>query len=150
MAINKSRKVPLARREFRVEMQQRDGDSGSADDRPMCPIQYGSQRAAHAHTILSILRVFRSTYYSEHRLSDVMENMYVALPVLIAHVAGRPATASQVARALEMPRNTAMRKHDRQGQLVRPRASYEDASPLVRNVGKKVVNFGHSVLTLRL
>ena len=56
MAINKSRKVPLARREFRVEMQQRDGDSGSADDRPMCPIQYGSQRAAHAHTILSILR----------------------------------------------------------------------------------------------
>ena len=64
MAINKSRKVPLARRELRVEMQQRDGDSGSADDRPLCPIQYGSQRAAHAHTILSILRVFRSTYYS--------------------------------------------------------------------------------------
>jgi hypothetical protein len=52
MAINKSRKVPLARREFRVEMQQRDGDSGSADDRPMCPIQYGSQRAAHALVIV--------------------------------------------------------------------------------------------------
>ena len=127
MAINKSRKVPLARREFRVEMQQRDGDSGSADDRPLCPIQYGSQRAAHAHSILSILRVFRSTYYPQHRLSDVIENMYVALPVFIAHVAGRPATASQVARALEMPRNTAVRKLDwliREGYITRRGTKY--------------------------
>jgi hypothetical protein len=168
MAINKSRKVPLARREFRVEMQQRDGDSGSADDRPMCPIQYGSQRAAHAHTILSILRVFRSTYYPQHRLSDVIENMYVALPVFIAHVAGRPATASQIARTLgNAPQHRCAQArladqeglhhatryeilHDRQGQLVRPRASYEDASPLVRSVGKKLVHFGYSVLTLHL
>jgi len=110
MAINKSRKVPLARREFRVEMQQRDGDSGSADDRPMCPIQYGSQRAHHPE------------HPSQHRLSDVIENMYVALPVFIAHVAGRPATASQIARTLEMPRNTAVRKLDwltRQGYITR-------------------------------
>ena len=115
MAINKSRKVPLARREFRVEMQQRDGDSGSADDRPMCPIQYGSQRAHHPE------------HPSQHRLSDVIENMYVALPVFIAHVAGRPATASQIARTLEMPRNTAVRKLDwliRKGYITRRGTKY--------------------------
>ena len=48
--------------------------------------------------------------------------MYVALPVFIDHVAGRPATASQIARTLEMPRNTAVRKLDwltRQGYITR-------------------------------
>ena len=112
MAINKSRKVLLARRDLRVEMQQHEWGSASADDRPLCPIQYGWQRAAHAQTILGILRVFRNTYYPQYRLSDVIENIYVSLPVFIAHVAGKPATASQIARALEMPRNTAVRKLD--------------------------------------
>ena len=122
MAINKSRKVLLARRDLRVEMQQHDGSSGGTDDRPLCPIQYGWQRAAHAQTVLGILRVFRSTYYPQQRLSDVIENLYVSLPVFIAHVAGRPATASQIARALEMPRNTAVRKLDwliREGYITR-------------------------------
>ena len=168
MAINKSRKVPLARREFRVEMQQRDGDSGSADDRPMCPIQYGSQRAAHAHTILSILRVFRSTYYPQHRLSDVIENMYVALPVFIAHVAGRPATASQIARTLEMPSNTAVRKLDwliRKGYITRRGTKYcmtdkvnlsgleqvmRMQARLCEASVKNLSIFGYSVLTLHL
>ena len=94
--------------------------------------------------------------------------MYVALPVFIAHVAGRPATASQIARTLEMPRNTAVRKLDwliRKGYITRrgtkycmtdkvnlsgPRTSYEDAARLCESVGKKFVHFGHSVLMLRL
>jgi IclR helix-turn-helix domain len=127
MAINKSRKVLLARRDLRVEMQQHEWGSARADDRPLCPIQYGWQRAAHAQTILGILRVFRNTYYPQQRLSDVIENLYVSLPVFIAHVARKPATASQIARALEMPRNTAVRKLDwliRAGYVTRHGTKY--------------------------
>jgi hypothetical protein len=53
MAINKNRKVLLARSEPRIEMQQHDWGRGSGDDSALCPVQYGWQRAAHAHTILS-------------------------------------------------------------------------------------------------
>jgi hypothetical protein len=127
MAINKNRKVLLERSEPRIEMQQHDWGRGSGDDSALCPVQYGWQRAAHAHTILSILRVARNTYYPHHRLSDVIENIYVSLPVFIAHVAGRPATASQVARSLEMPRNTAVRKLDwliKEGYVTRRGTKY--------------------------
>jgi hypothetical protein len=93
----------------------------------LCPVQYGWQRASHAHTVLSILRVVRNTYFPHYRISDVIENIYVALPVFIAHVAGKPCSASQVARALEMPRNTAVRKLDwliREGYVMRHGTKY--------------------------
>src|SRR5262249_28893669 len=112
MAINRSRKLPTAQSAARVELQRQDWGGGRGDHDTLCPVQYGWQRAAHAHTVLSILRVVRSTYFPQYRLSDVIENIYVALPVFIAHVGGKPATASQVARTLEMPRNTAVRKLD--------------------------------------
>src|SRR5262245_64901931 len=109
-------------------MQQRqEWGRGGGDDRGLCPVQYGWQRAAHAHTILGMLRVVRNTYFPQYRISDVIENIYVALPVFIAHVAGKPATASQVARALEMPRNTAVRKLDwliREGYVARRGTKY--------------------------
>jgi len=108
--LNKSRRVLSEHGGPGVEMQRREWGRGSGDHRALCPVQYGWQRAAHAHTILSILRVVRNTYFPQYRVSDVIENIYVALPVFIAHVAGKPATASQVARSLEMPRNTAVRK----------------------------------------
>jgi len=110
--ISKSRKPVSAENGRRVDMRRHDWGSGSADDRPLSPVQYGWQRAAHAHNILGILRVVRNTYFPQYRLSDVVENIYVALPVFIAHVAGKPATASQIARTLEMPRNTIVRKLD--------------------------------------
>jgi hypothetical protein len=77
--------------------------------------------------VLGILRVVRNTYYPRYRLSDVIENIYVSLPVFIAHVAGKPATASQVARMLEMPRNTAVRKLNwliKQGYVTRHGRKY--------------------------
>jgi hypothetical protein len=92
--LSKNRKALPAGNGRRIEMRRHDWDSGSADDRPLCPVQYGWQRAAHAHTILGILRVVRNTYFPQYRLSDVVENIYVALPVFIAHVAGsRPPQA---------------------------------------------------------
>lgn len=128
MAIDSGRKVLLARSGLRIEMKQHYRSSGSRDDgSPLCPIQYGCQRAAHAQTILSILRVLRASYFPQHRLSDVIENIYVSLPVFIAHVARKPTTASQVARILEMPRNTTVRKLDwliREGYITRHGAKY--------------------------
>ena len=67
----------------------------------------GSARAEHS----GILRVVRNTYFPQYRLSDVIENIYVALRVHRPR-RGKPCTASQVARALEMPRNTTVRKLD--------------------------------------
>jgi hypothetical protein len=110
--LNKSQKAMSAHSRPGVEMRRHDWTRDGGDERELCPVQYGWQRAAHAHTILSILRVVRNTYFPQYRVSDVIENIYVALPVFIAHVAGKPATASQVARALEMPRNTTVRKLD--------------------------------------
>ena len=127
-ALNKSRRAPSARGGPEVEMQRRRGwGRGSSDHRALCPVQYGWQRASHAHTILGILRVVRNTYFPQYRVSDVIENSYVALPVFIAHVAGQPCTASQVARALEMPRKTAVRKLDwliREGYVMRYGTKY--------------------------
>jgi hypothetical protein len=110
--LNKSRRVQSAHGGPGVEMQRHDWGRGSGDDRALCPVQYGWQRASHAQNILGILRVVRNTYFPQYRVSDVIENIYVALPVFLAHVAGKPCTASQVARALEMPRNTTVRKLD--------------------------------------
>jgi hypothetical protein len=127
MPINKSQKVLSARSGPGVEMQQHDWDRGSGDHRALCPVQYGWQRATHAQNILGILRVVRNAYFPHYRLSDVIENIYVALPVFIAHVAGKPCTASQVARALEMPRNTTVRKLDwliREGYVTRRGRKY--------------------------
>jgi len=125
--ISKSRKPPPAGNGRRIEMRRHDWGSGSADDRTLCPIQYGWQRASHAQNILGILRVVRNAYFPQYRISDVIENIYVALPVFIAHVAGKPATASQVARALEMPRNTTVRKLEwliREGYVTRRGTKY--------------------------
>jgi hypothetical protein len=110
--LNKSRRALSAHGGRGVEIQREEWGRGSSDHRELCPVQYGWQRASHAYTILGILRVVRNTYFPQYRVSDVIENIYVALPVFIAHVAGKPCTASQVARALEMPRNTAVRKLD--------------------------------------
>jgi len=109
MAINKRPKVLPARNAARIELPLH-WESSAGEERLLCPIQYGWQRASHAQNVLGILRVVRNTYYPRYRLSDVIENIYVSLPVFIAHVAGKPATASQIARMLEMPRNTAVRK----------------------------------------
>jgi DNA-binding MarR family transcriptional regulator len=125
--LNKSRRALSAHGGPGVDMQRQEWARGGGDDRGLCPVQYGWQRAAHAHTVLSILRVVRNTYFPNYRVSDVIENIYVALPVFIAHVAGKPATASQVARALEMPRNTAVRKLDwliREGYVTRRGRKY--------------------------
>jgi hypothetical protein len=110
--LNKSRRSLPAHGGPGVEMQRQEWARVGGDDRGLCPVQYGWQRAAHAQNILGILRVVRNTYFPQYRISDVIENIYVALPVFIAHVAGKPCTASQVARALEMPRNTTVRKLD--------------------------------------
>src|SRR5262245_22538487 len=110
--LNKSRKAMSAPSGPGVEMPRQDWSYGGGNDRALCPVQYGWQRASHAQNILGILRVVRNTYFPQYRISDVIENIYVALPVFIAHVAGRPATASKIARALEMPRNTTVRKLD--------------------------------------
>jgi hypothetical protein len=126
MPTNKRPKVLLARGAARIQVPQH-WESSASDERSPCPIQYGWQRASHAQNILSILRVVRNTYYPQYRLSDVIENIYVSLPVFIAHVAGKPATASQVARMLEMPRNTAVRKLNwliKQGYVVRHGRKY--------------------------
>jgi len=126
-ALNKSRRVPSTHGGPGAEMQRQDWGRGSGGHRALCPVQYGWQRASHAHTVLSILRVVRNTYFPQYRISDVIENIYVALPVFIAHVAGKPATASQVARSLEMPRNTAVRKLDwliREGYVARRGTKY--------------------------
>ena len=125
--ISKSRKPLPVGNGRRIEMRRHDWGSGSANDRPLCPIQYGWQRASHAQNILGILRVVRNAYFPQYRISDVIENIYVALPVFIAHVAGKPATASQVARTLEMPRNTAVRKLDwlmKEGYVMRRGTKY--------------------------
>jgi len=110
-----------------VEMRRQEWAHRGGDDRALCPVQYGWQRATHAQNILGILRVVRNTYFPQYRISDVIENIYVALPVFIAHVAGKPCTASQVARALEMPRNTTVRKLDwliREGYVTRRGRKY--------------------------
>src|SRR5262245_12738898 len=125
--LNKSRKAMSAQSGPGVEMRRQDWSHGGGNDRALCPVQYGWQRASHAQNILGILRVVRNTYFPQYRISDVIENIYVALPVFIAHVAGKPATASQVARALEMPRNTAVRKLDwliREGYVARRGTKY--------------------------
>ena len=144
--LNTSRRVLSAHGGPGVEMQRQEWARGGGNERALCPVQYGWQRAAHAQSILGILRVVRNTYFPQYRLSDVIENIYVALPVFIAHVAGKPCTASQVARALEMPRNTTVRKldwliregyvtprqeilHDREGQRDGLGAGHEDAGP---------------------
>jgi hypothetical protein len=124
---NKSRGALSAHGGSRAEMHRQEWGRGSSDYRALCPVQYGWQRAAHAQTILGILRVVRNTYFPHYRVSDVIENIYVALPVFIAHVAGKPCTASQVARALEMPRNTAVRKLDwlmKEGYVMRRGTKY--------------------------
>ena len=69
-------------------MQRQEWARGGGNERALCPVQYGWQRAAHAQSILGILRVVPNTYFPQYRLSDVIENIYVALPVFIAHVAG--------------------------------------------------------------
>lgn len=125
--LDKSRRGLSAHGGPRVEMRQHDSARGGGDDRPLCPVQYGWQRASHAQNILGILRVVRNAYFPQYRISDVIENIYVALPVFIAHVAGKPATASQVARALEMPRNTTVRKLEwliREGYVTRRGRKY--------------------------
>jgi IclR helix-turn-helix domain len=127
MPIIKGQKALSARDGRRIEMRQHDWGRSGGDDRALCPVQYGWQRASHAQNILGILRVVRNTYFPQYRISDVIENIYVALPVFIAHVAGKPATASQVARALEMPRNTTVRKLDwliREGYVARRGTKY--------------------------
>ena len=108
-------------------MQRQYWGRGGGDDRALCPVQYGWQRASHAQSIRTLLRVVRNAYFPQYRISDVIENIYVALPVFIAHVAGKPATASQVARALEMPRNTTVRKLDwliKEGYVTRRGTKY--------------------------
>jgi hypothetical protein len=125
--LNTSRRVLSAHGGPGVEMRRQEWARGGRDDRELCPIQYGWQRASHAQNILGILRVVRNTYFPQYRVSDVIENIYVALPVFIAHVAGKPCTASQVARALEMPRNTAVRKLDwlmKEGYVMRRGTKY--------------------------
>jgi hypothetical protein len=80
-----------------VEMRRQEWAHRGGDDRALCPVQYGWQRATHAQNILGILRVVRNTYFPQYRISDVIENIYVALPVFIASRGNRaPPARSRV------------------------------------------------------
>ena len=73
-------------------------------------IQRLPERLALASMICQMCHTIQRVHFPRYRFGTVLEAIPVGLCVFQAQAAGRPMTASQVATALEMPRNTAARK----------------------------------------
>lgn len=79
------------------------------DDQPM-PLPYGRERAQIARLFLNLTRTSRNAIAPEMTLYEWGEYVAIGCQVLIGHAQNRPLTASQIARFLEMPRPTVLRR----------------------------------------
>jgi predicted transcriptional regulator len=74
------------------------------------PIKHGTARARHASNVLGLMKAVKRAYFPNDPLGNVLDCIFLAIPILIAHVEHKPMTATRLARTLEMPRTTALRR----------------------------------------
>lgn len=77
---------------------------------PLPPLKYGSERARAARYLTTWMRAFQQTYFPQHPMDRAINLIYVALPVMIAHVERNPIGAAALARRLGITRTTALRR----------------------------------------
>jgi len=77
---------------------------------PVTPLPYGRERAQVARLFLNLTRTSRNAIAPQMTLYQWGEYVAIGCQVLIGHAHGRPLTASQIARFLEMPRGTVLRR----------------------------------------
>ncbi len=80
------------------------------DDQPIHPLPYGRERAQIARLLLALTRTSRNAIAPHMTLHEWSEYIAIGCQVLIGHAQGKPQTASQIARFLEMPRATVLRR----------------------------------------
>ena len=78
---------------------------------------YGHQRADVCRMLVNITRTLRDCYAPDLALGEVADLMWVLCNVFIGHANNRPPSASKLARSLEMPRTTVLRKLARLTEL---------------------------------
>jgi DNA-binding transcriptional ArsR family regulator len=77
-------------------------------------LQYGRERAHLGRSLLNFMRIVRDAHAPDLTLGEVGDLLFtVAIEVFIGHAFKRPMVLSELARNLEMPRDTVRRKLQR-------------------------------------
>lgn len=74
------------------------------------PVDFARERLIIARLVLDIMRARAKHYYPEMGIAASYEMQLVATAVFVGHMSKRPMGASELARFLEMPRPTLLRK----------------------------------------
>lgn len=74
------------------------------------PIIHARERLVIAQLVIAISRAFARSYYPGTGLARSIELQLVAMAVFIGHAEDRPMSASAVARFVELPRPTVLRR----------------------------------------
>jgi hypothetical protein len=99
--------------------------------RPLVELYRAKERALIAQLIIDLLKTAHSARLklagAKPSLASDVESMLLGYAVLIGHVSGKPRNASEIGRALEIPRATAQRKLDelqKNGIIIRRGSKY--------------------------
>jgi len=77
---------------------------------PNTALEFAQHHAHMSHLFLHLLRNMRNDYAPRLALPEFADLCPIVCQVLIGHVEGRAMTAADLARFLEMPRSTVMRR----------------------------------------
>ena len=76
-------------------------------------LQYGRERAHLGRSLLNFMRIARDAHTPDLTLGEVGDLLFTAIEVFIGHAFERPMALSELARNLELPRNTVRGKLER-------------------------------------
>jgi len=76
-------------------------------------LQYGRERAHLGRSLLNFMRIARDAHTPDLTLGEVGDLLFTAIEVFIGHAFERPMALSELARNLELPRNTVRGKLQR-------------------------------------
>jgi hypothetical protein len=76
-------------------------------------LQYGPERAHLGRSLLNFMRIARDAHTPGLTLGEVGDLLFTAIEVFVGHAFERPMSLSELARNLEMPRDSVRRKLQR-------------------------------------